>query len=165
MNIQQYFEEKEQKEQEKAETVNAEQKKAEQQPGQGSNPSEVQVIPVIHEHAVVHKEVVETGKVHIRKSVTTEDVRITLPIINESYDIEHVPVESRILDTPPPPVRYEGEVMIIPVLKEITVVQKKYEVVEELRITRRVTETPMVQEITLRKEHIHVERSANDAGE
>jgi stress response protein YsnF len=55
--------------------------------------------------------------------------------------------------------------MIIPVLKEITVVQKKYEVVEELRITRRVTETPMVQEITLRKEHIHVERSANDAGE
>jgi uncharacterized protein (TIGR02271 family) len=129
------------------------------------NEAAVQVIPVIHEHAVVHREVVETGKVHIRKTVSSEDVRINLPITNESYDIEHVKVESQMLDTPPPPVRYEGDVMIIPVLEEITVVQKKYKVVEELRITRRVTETPMVQEITLRKEHIQVERLADDAGD
>jgi hypothetical protein len=49
--------------------------------------------------------------------------------------------------------------MIIPVLREITVVQKKYEVIEELHITRQSVETPLVQEITLLKEHVHVERS------
>jgi uncharacterized protein (TIGR02271 family) len=120
------------------------------------------IIPVIEEHATVHREVVETGKVHIRKTVTKEDVKINLPITNESYEIERVPVASKILDEPPPPVRYEGDVMIIPVLKEITVVQKKYEVVEELRITRHLTETPLVQEITLLKEHIQVERTDNN---
>ncbi|MBD0279148.1 MAG: YsnF/AvaK domain-containing protein [Bacteroidota bacterium] len=118
-----------------------------------------QVIQVIHEHATVHKEVVETGKVHIRKTVSEEKVSINLPIINESYHIERIPITGQVLDTPPAAFRYEGDVMVIPVLKEITVVQKKYEVVEEVRITRQLTETPMVQEISLLKEHIHVEHS------
>jgi uncharacterized protein (TIGR02271 family) len=136
-----------------------------QQVGSSENVLEKTMIPVIHEHAVVQKEIIETGKVHVRKTVTQEDVKVNLPIINESYDIERVPVESKALDAPPPPVRYEGDVMVIPIIKEITVVQKKYEVIEELRITRRITETPLVQEITLRKEHVHVERSGNEAGE
>lgn len=117
------------------------------------------VIAVVHEHAVVHKEVVETGKVRIRKKVTEEVVSVNLPVVNETYRVEHVPVEKKILDTPPPALRYEGDKMIIPVLREITVVQKKYEVIEELHITREAVETPLVQEITLRKEQVQVERS------
>lgn len=107
-----------------------------------------QVISVVHEHATVHKEVVETGKVHIRKRVTEEVVSVNMPVINESYRVEHVPVEKKILDAPPPAVRYEGDKMIIPVLREITVVQKKYEVIEELHIIKQSVETPLVQEIT-----------------
>jgi hypothetical protein len=61
--------------------------------------------------------------------------------------------------------RYEGDKMIIPVLREITVVQKKYEVIEELHIIRESVETPLVQEITLLKEHINVERSQSKQGE
>ena len=118
-----------------------------------------QIISVVHEQATIHKEVVETGKVHIRKRVTEEIVSVNLPIINESYRVEHVPVEKKILDTPPPAVRYEGDKMIIPVLREITVVQKKYEVIEELQIIKQSIETPLVQEITLLKEHVHVEHS------
>ncbi|HZF66097.1 MAG TPA: DUF2382 domain-containing protein [Chitinophagaceae bacterium] len=122
-----------------------------------------ETIPVIHEHAVVEKEIVETGKVRIRKTVTEETAVVNLPIINESYDIEHVPISSKVLDTPPPAIRYEGNKTIITVLKEITVVQKKYEVIEEIHLTRRVTESPLVQEITLLKEHVHVERSGNNS--
>ena len=121
-----------------------------------------EVIPVIHEHAIVRKEVVETGKVRIRKKVTEEIATVQIPVINESYHIEHVPVTPKILDTPPPAVRYEGNKTIIPVLKEITVVQKKYQVIEEIHLTLKLTETPLVQEITLRKEHIDIERSSNN---
>lgn len=124
-----------------------------------------EIIPVVHEHAVIHKEIVETGKVHIRKKVTEEVVSVNLPVVNETYSVEHVPVEKKILDTPPPALRYEGNKMIIPVLREITVVQKKYEVIEELHITRHSVETPLVQEITLLKEHIQVERSKPGAME
>lgn len=123
-----------------------------------------QVIPVIEEHATVHKIVVETGKVNIHKSVTEEKTAINLPVINESYNIERVAV-NKVYDTPPPSMRYEGEVMVIPVMREVTVVQKRYEVVEELRITRQLTETPLVQEITLRKENVKVVRTAHDQQE
>ncbi|OLY94787.1 hypothetical protein BUE76_11250 [Cnuella takakiae] len=118
-------------------------------------------MPVVEEFATIHQEIVETGKVSIRKTVSEEQALVNLPITNEYYDIERVTVnETR--DTPPPSVRYEGDTMIIPVTKEITVIQKRYEVVEELRITRKLTETPVMQEITLRKEQVHVERHRGD---
>lgn len=120
-----------------------------------------QVIPVVEEFATVHQEVVETGKVSIRKTVSEEQALVNLPITNEFYDIERVAVHE-VRDTPPPSLRYEGDTMIIPVTKEITVIQKRYEVVEELRITRKLTETPVMQEITLRKEQVHVERRRGD---
>ena len=133
---------------------------------QGSRPDPQrfteEVVPVIEEHAVVQREVVETGKVHIRKKVTEEKATVNLPIVNESYEVTHVPVPRQVLDAPPAAVRYEGDRMIIPVIREISVVQKKYEVIEELHIVRQVSETPLVQEITLRKESIEVERTAGD---
>ena len=143
---------------EKQDAVKEERTVQEDHPDAGAKP---QVISVVHEYATVQKEMVETGKVRIRKTVTEEKASVNLPIVNESYHIERVPGTGQVLDTPPAAFRYEGDVMVIPVLKEITVVQKKYEVVEELRITRQVTETPMVQEISLLKEHIHVERIGN----
>ena len=121
-----------------------------------------EVVPVIEERAVVQREIIETGKVHIRKKVTEEKATVNLPIINESYEVLHVPVPKQVLDAPPPAVRYEGDKMIIPVIKEITVMQKKYEVIEEVHVIRHVTETPLVQEITLLKESVQVERSQNN---
>jgi hypothetical protein len=52
--------------------------------------------------------------------------------------------------------------MVVTVLREVSVVQKKYEVIEEIHITRQFTETPLVQEITLLKEQIDIERSSNN---
>ena len=129
---------------------------------QGAEKKNEEVIPVIQERAVVRREIQETGKVRVRKKVTEETAIVNLPIINESYHIERIPVESKILDEPPPAVRYEGNKTIVTVLKEITVVQKKYEVIEEIHLTLKLTETPMVQEITLRKEHVDIERSGNN---
>jgi uncharacterized protein (TIGR02271 family) len=123
------------------------------------------VIPVIEEYATVQKEIIETGKVRIRKTVAEDKAIVNLPIINETYDITRVPVSNEVHDTPPPPVRYEGDTMIIPVIKEVTVMVKRYEVVEEVRITKKVTETPMMQEVILRRESVHIERPANSASE
>jgi uncharacterized protein (TIGR02271 family) len=120
------------------------------------------VIPVVHEYASVNKEVIETGKVRIRKTVSEEKASVNLPVLSETYQVEYLPGYKDLLDTPPPAVRYEGDTMIIPVLREVSVVVKKYEVVEEIHITRRITETPLVQEITLLKEHVDIERIGNN---
>jgi uncharacterized protein (TIGR02271 family) len=124
-----------------------------------------EVIPVIEEYATVTKEVIETGKVRIRKTVTEDKAVVNLPIINESYDITRVPISNEVHDNPPPAVRYEGDTMIIPVVKEVTVMVKRYEVIEEVRITKKTTETPLMQEITLRRESVHIDRPANKASE
>lgn len=131
----------------------------------GSSNSNEVVIPVIEEYAVVQKEIIETGKVHLRKTVTEDKAIVNLPIINESYDITRVPISNEVHENPPPAVRYEGDTMIIPVVKEVTVMVKRYEVIEEVRITKKTTEIPLMQEITLRRESVHVERPANSASE
>lgn len=119
------------------------------------------VLPVIQEHMVVTKEVVETGKVHIRKRVTEEEATINLPLIQEGYQIERVPGKKDLL-TQHPPIRHEGENMIIPVVREVLVVEKRYEVMEEVHVIKTKTEVPHLQQITLLKETVDIQRTTSN---
>ncbi|MBF8964538.1 YsnF/AvaK domain-containing protein [Pontibacter sp. FD36] len=121
-------------------------------------------IPVIEEQVRVDTEVRETGNVHIAKEVHREDVDLDLPIIHEEAEIERVEI-NQYVDTPPPPVRYEGDKMIIPVLKEVLVVEKRLLVVEEIHVTKRRTEEHDKQHVELRREEIRVERKRNNPNE
>jgi uncharacterized protein (TIGR02271 family) len=114
------------------------------------------IIPVIQEQIVIDKQVIETGKVRVRKTVSEETASLNIPLIQESYDVQRVPVQ-QVLDTPPG-VRYEGDTIVVPVMREIVIVEKKYELIEEVRLTKRTTAIPHVQDITLLKEHVQVER-------
>jgi uncharacterized protein (TIGR02271 family) len=130
-----------------------------QQQASSSNAAEAtQVIPVLQEQVTVGKRVVETGKVRISKTVTEDQTSVSIPLMHEEYDVERVPV-NQVVETPPPALRYEGETAIIPVLREVLVVQKHYEITEEIRITKRKSETTDTQQVNLRKEEVHIERS------
>jgi uncharacterized protein (TIGR02271 family) len=134
---------------------------SQQEPLQAFHDEGVQTIPVIEEQVRVSKRMVETGKVHISKKVTEQQTSVSLPLIHEQFDVERVPV-NQVVDTPPPAMRYEGDTTIIPVLREVMVVQKHYEIMEEIRITKRKTETTDTQQVSLRKEEVQVERRGND---
>jgi uncharacterized protein (TIGR02271 family) len=114
------------------------------------------VIPVIHEQVTVSKETVNSNKVHIRKRVTEEVANVNIPLINEGYDIKKVPVK-KIVDAPPP-VRQEGDTTIIPVVQEVLIIEKRYEIVEEVHVIKRKEEVPFTQQVSLLKEHVEVER-------
>ncbi|WP_255478770.1 YsnF/AvaK domain-containing protein [Rufibacter sp. XAAS-G3-1] len=118
-------------------------------------------IPVIEERVHLDKQVVEKGSVRIIKSVTEQEVPVNIPLIQEEHDIQRVPINEYV-DTPPPPVRYEGDTMIIPIVQEVMVVQKRLMVVEELHITKNRVQTHDVQQVSLRKEEIRVERISPD---
>jgi stress response protein YsnF len=51
--------------------------------------------------------------------------------------------------------------MIIPVLREVIVVEKRLLLVEELRVTKHQVLKQETQQVTLRKEEVNVERVAN----
>lgn len=90
------------------------------------------VIPVIAEEVRVDTTVREIGRVKISKQVELRDQPIDLDFIRDHVAVERVPV-GRPVDAPQE-VRYEGDVMIIPVHEEVLVVQKQLVVREELRV-------------------------------
>jgi uncharacterized protein (TIGR02271 family) len=118
--------------------------------------SKTTLIPVIQEHVTIGKEVIDTAKVYIKKRVTEEEQTLNIPLIHEGYTVEHVSI-NKIVETPPS-VRQEGDIVIIPVVREVVVVEKKFELVEEIHMIKTKTSIPHIQDITLIKEHVEVER-------
>lgn len=122
------------------------------------NPDGPRVIPVIEERVIVDKKWVETGKVVISKTVAEDLTNLSISCEEEEVHVERVPWNIYV-DTPPPSIRYEGDVMVVSVLKEVAVVEKKMMLVEELRVTRVKKEKIETQEIMLRKEEVTITRT------
>jgi uncharacterized protein (TIGR02271 family) len=116
-------------------------------------------IPVVEEKLNVERQVVEKGKVRIRKRVARKSELLDVPEIHENVRVERIPI-NRLIETAPPPIRYEGSTMIIPVLREEIVVTKRLVLVEELHVNKEQVEVHNPQEIGLLKEEIEIERTA-----
>ena len=114
------------------------------------------VVPVIEEELQVGRRRVETGGVRVTKKVHEREEVIDEPLLKEEVEVERVSV-NRVVDGPVE-VRHEGDVMIVPVLEEVLVVEKRLVLKEELRVTRRRVETRNPQRVTLRAEEVSVER-------
>jgi uncharacterized protein (TIGR02271 family) len=114
------------------------------------------VVPVIEEHLEVHKRELETGGVRIRKVVNEREEVVDVPLLREEIEIERVAV-NRIVDGKVE-VRYEGDTMIVPVLEEVLVTEKRLMLKEELRVTRKRRSERSPQSVTLRSEEVVVER-------
>lgn len=117
----------------------------------------VAVVPVIEEELRVGKRVVETGRVRVHKTVHEHEEVVDEPLMREEYDVERVPIDE-FVDGPVGP-RHEGETLIVPVLEEVLVVEKRLVVREELRITRKVSEERRPQRVKLLSEEVSVERA------
>ncbi len=111
-------------------------------------------IPVIEEHLIIDRKTIETGRVIISKKTEEKIETVNIALLREDYSIEHIPVDKLVDEAPS--IRYEGEVMIIPVIREVMV--KRILIVEEIRITKNTTETSEPQQMMLRKEVVTVER-------
>ena len=118
--------------------------------------NETRVIPVVEEVLEVRCRRIETGKVRITKVVHEREAEVQSPRVREEVTIERVTL-NRVVDAPVA-VRQEGDTLIIPVVEEVVVTEKRLIVKEELRITKRRIEEPASQQITLRREEVIVER-------
>ena len=152
MNIEKYYQEREQKEQE-----NAAQSKMETEGGQQGEHQQPTTIPVVQEQARIDKTNIETAKIRIEKKVLEVDKTIDIPLLQEGYEVERVPI-NKIVESHPP-VREDGDTIIIPVVREVLVVEKRLELVEEVHVIKRKTTVDHRESITLRKEEVTVERT------
>jgi uncharacterized protein (TIGR02271 family) len=118
------------------------------------------VIPVIQEEIVVDKYIVEKGKVRVSKRVSEFEEIVDEPLFHEEVRIERVPV-NQFIETAPT-VRQEGDILIIPIVEEQVVIQKRLVLVEELRVRKELVETHQPQIVTLRKEQVEINRIAGN---
>ena len=116
--------------------------------------------PVIEEQFILGSELVESGKVIISKKVLEEEAVVNGVVTTEEVVVERKEI-NRYVDTAPQPVRQEGDVTIISVVKEVLVVEKRLMLVEELHVTKLKKQSPVTQTETLRKEEITVSRSGS----
>lgn len=121
----------------------------------------ITTIPVSREELNVTKEWVETARVRIRKDVHEIEQQVDMMLGEEQVNVERIPID-RLVEQPPA-ARYEGDTLVVPVLEEVLVVEKRYRIKEEVRITKVRTEARHTASVPVRVEEAVVERSDEGA--
>lgn len=116
------------------------------------------IVPVIEERLSVERRRREIGRVRVRKHVQERTEVVDEPLLRDNVTVRRVPV-NRVIDQAVG-VRQDGETLIVPVLEEVLVVEKRLLLVEEVHITRHTVEVHQPEEVTLRREAVTVERIA-----
>jgi uncharacterized protein (TIGR02271 family) len=101
----------------------------------------------------------EVGAVRVRKRVITEHETIVVPRKRVEVTVEHVPVEGEAVSaeggTAEPEIGEEE--IVVPVVEEEVVVEKRPVVKEEVRIRKEVVEESEVVEADVRREEVEVD--------
>jgi len=113
-------------------------------------------IPLGSEEVELSKRAVQQAIVRIQTTVREEERIIETRLLKDEITVERVEI-NRPIESPIEP-RYEGEVLIIPVIEEVLIVRKQLVLKEELRITQRSVARPHAQAVLLRSEEATVER-------
>jgi uncharacterized protein (TIGR02271 family) len=117
-------------------------------------------VPVLEERLAAETRAVDLGELRVRKTVETEEARVTQEVTRDDLLLERVPV-NRPLEAPAAS-RVEGDWYVVPVMEEVLVVRKQLMLKEEVRIRRQpVTAEQEVRE-TLRRERVELEDATRD---
>jgi uncharacterized protein (TIGR02271 family) len=113
-------------------------------------------LPLLAEEVSVSKQVVETGRVQVSRVTHEREQLIDELLAHETVEIDRTPI-GRHVDTMPA-VRNEGDTVVIPIVEEVLVIERRLLLKEEVRV-RRVRSTERHQEsVTLRHHEAVVTR-------
>lgn len=122
------------------------------------DPEATQIIPLLEERLVVGRRDVETGRVRVHLTTTTEDAAVREVLREERVEVERVPIGREVATAPAVREEEDGAVLIVPVLEEVLVVERRLVLKEELRIRRVSTNRVSEQTVPLRRQTATVER-------
>ena len=113
------------------------------------------VVPVREEVLVPTTRPIELGQVRIHKRVETVPYETLVDVRRDDIEVERVAINQPVDAVPAP--RQEGETLVIPVVEEVLVTEKRLLLREEIRVTRRqITEAVPVRD-TVRREVVEIE--------
>lgn len=117
-------------------------------------------VTLSEESIQVGKTWVDRGGIRVTKRVESREQRVEESLLREDVEVERRPVGREVDHVPE--VRQEGDTLIYPIVEERLYTEKRLVLVEELRVTRVRRSEPRSDTLTLRKEHIEIERLEPD---
>jgi len=116
-------------------------------------------VPVIEEKLEIGTRTVDSGRgVRIHKTVAEHPATIDERLLKDEVEVARVPVGRMVGPGEEPAAHYEGDTLVVPVLEEVLVVERRVRIKEELHITRIRREEHHQEEIVLKAEQVSVER-------
>lgn len=125
-----------------------------------SSPTDPAVLPLVEEELKVDTREVATGRVSVR--TTTEHVEeiARVALATSEAEITRVPVGREVAEAPA--MRRDGDVLVIPVLEEVAVIERRLVLREEVHIRMRSATDTVEVPVTLRRQRATVERQPAD---
>jgi uncharacterized protein (TIGR02271 family) len=120
--------------------------------------TEIGRLPLVEEVARVTRRRRIRGRVRVAVTTTEEQEAIEAVLRHRQAEIQRVPV-GREVDAPPP-IRQEGDTIVIPVLEERVVLVRRLVLTEEIHFRLQTQEEPVSLPVTRRRQTFAVERSA-----
>jgi stress response protein YsnF len=121
---------------------------------------EEQVLPLHEEQVQVARHRRVTGRVSVSTVTRSRDELIDELLTNEHAEIERVVIRQLIDEAPP--IRTEGDTVIVPVIEEVLVVERRLFLKEEVHIRRKCTTERHQETVTLREQEIVILRKPGD---
>ena len=117
-------------------------------------------LEVVEEEVRVDKAMSTTGRVQVQTLTDEVQEIVEQSLTRDDVQIDRVPINQEI--SSPPETRTENGVLIVPIVEEILVIEKRLMLKEELHIRREtVTENTEIP-VTLRKQRAVVKRRSPD---
>lgn len=117
----------------------------------------VLTVPILQEQLEVHTRTVEHGGVRIHKHVHQVPQQVDATLLHDTLRVTHVPIDRIVPLEQIPPTRQDGDTLIIPVLEEVLIVEKRVRIKEEIHIQRRQEVRHHTETVQLRAETADIE--------
>jgi len=106
----------------------------------------------------IGKRTEQKGEVRVSKHVETEHVKQSVPLRTEEVHVERRPVERSVGSA----AEMRSDEIVVPVMEEEAVVEKRPVVKEEIVISKKPTTTERTVETDLRREEVDIKRSSDN---
>jgi uncharacterized protein (TIGR02271 family) len=115
------------------------------------------VIPLVAESVSIERQQIKGDTIRLTVTTKTHEHLLDEPITRQRVEIERIPI-GRAIDVARP-VRTEGDTIIIPVVEEIVIVERRLMLKEEISLRRIQTSARHRENVTVREQEAVIERT------
>ena len=117
--------------------------------------SQPKVVPVVAEELDVQKRAVPTGGIRVHRRVLEHEEEVDMDLQREHVQVKRVLFDQEVEG--PLPIRREGDTLIIPVVEEVVVVNRRYRLKEEVHVMKTVRTERYQERIPVQRQEAVIE--------